>query len=193
MTVARDPLTKPAPSLVLLACGTPASVDALQAQAGPGLAAALALTWAAPLEPLLPDAALTALAPAALVPLPRDPGHPLEDGRHWAEVLGAWRQPALLLIDGAQLQTGLAAAAAALLQQWQVPSLGLVQVGGAWDGDQRRQEGLPWLGWWPAAAVAPAEQLPLAPPQGLQPEEDAQAALLLALRRRWRQQQAALA
>ena len=190
MTVARDPLTLPAPSLVLLACGSPVAVAALQAQAGPSLAAGLGLAWGRPLEPLAPDAALTDLPAASLVPLPRDPGHSLADGRHWAEVLGAWRQPALLLIDGDQLQTGLAAAAAALLQQWQVPSLGLVQVGGAWEGDQRRQEGLPWLGWWPAAAVAPGE-VPQGPPL-VPPPDDAQAALLLALRRRWRQQQAAL-
>ena len=166
MTVAHEVLTAPAASLVLLACGSPVATAALQDQLGPSLAAALGLAWAAPLDPAAPDGSLAALPAAALAPLPRDPGHPLADGRHWAEVLGAWRQPVLQLITPEQLQSGVAASTTALLQQWRVPLLGLIQAGGTWQPEQRRLEALPWLGVWAA-----------------EPE----AALVLAIRRRWQQ------
>ena len=82
-----------------------------------------------------------------LVPLPIDPGLPLEGGAgHWAEALGAWRQPALLLLAGEQLNSGLPAAMTALLLQWRVPLLGLVQADGPWEAPARRGDGLPWLG-----------------------------------------------
>lgn len=149
---ARPPLgaTLP-PVLVLLAAGPDAAVVELQLQAGPALATALGLPLLEPLEPVAPDAALATLAAqglarGALVPLPRDPGLPLQDGRHWASALGAWRQPALLVLAPHQLQTGLPAALTALLDQWRVPCLGLVQWGGPWEPQQRRLEGLPWLG-----------------------------------------------
>jgi hypothetical protein len=188
MTVVREALTEPVPSLVLLAGGSPVATVALQAQVGPALAVALGLDWAAPLDPLAPDAALTALPPGALVPLPRDPGHPLAEGTHWAEVLGAWRQPVLLLIEAAQLDSGLAAATTALLQRWQVPLLGLVQCGGRWDEALRRRENLPWLGGWWAEADPAAATAAVAAGEGAEPD----VALLLAIRRRWRQQLAAL-
>ncbi|MFO0104886.1 MAG: hypothetical protein ACK516_06340, partial [Cyanobium sp.] len=74
------------PALVLLAAGEAAALAALQGQAAPALAGVLGLPLLAPLDPLAPDAALAALAagPPGLVPLPRDPGLPLADGRHWA-------------------------------------------------------------------------------------------------------------
>jgi hypothetical protein len=136
------------PSLVLLAAGPAAAVAGLQAQVAPALAEALDLPLLEPLNPLGADAALAALAEGlpGLVPLPRDPGLPLVDGRHWAAVLGAWRQPALVVLAAEQLHTGLPAALSALLAQWQVPCLGLVQWGGTWQPQQRRLEGLPWLG-----------------------------------------------
>lgn len=136
---------------MLLAAGAPAALAALQGQAAPALAGVLGLPLLAPLDPLAPDAALAALAagPPGLVPLPRDPGLPLADGRHWAAALGAWRQPVLLLLAAEQLDTGLPAALTALVQQWQVPCLGLVQWGGSWRPEQRRLEGLPWLGALP--------------------------------------------
>lgn len=100
-----------------------------------------------------PDAALSALADQSgacdggwLAGLEADVGLTLADGRCWAEVLGAWRQPALLVIPSHQLHSGLPAAAAALLRQWQVPLLGLMQWGGAWQDGERRGDGLPWLG-----------------------------------------------
>lgn len=136
------------PALVLLAAGAAELVADLQAQAAPALAEALQLRLLAPLDPLAPDAALAALAggPPGLVPLRRDPGLSLADGRHWAAALGAWRQPALVVLAAGQLDTGLPAALTALLRQWQVPCLGLVQWGGCWQPELRRLEGLPWLG-----------------------------------------------
>lgn|GEM_PF-310071 len=81
-----------------------------------------------------------------LASLPLDPGQPLPDGSTWAEALGAWRQPALLIIAAPQLASGAAASTTALLRQWGVPLLGLAQWGGTWDGERRRRDGLPWLG-----------------------------------------------
>jgi hypothetical protein len=137
-----------APSLVLLAAGPAAAVAGLHKQAAPALADALGLPLLQPLDPLAVDGALAALAAGqpGLAPLPRDPGQPLADGRHWAAALGAWRQPVLVLLAAEQLDTGLPAALTALLAQWQVPCLGLVQWGGSWEPQQRRLEGLPWLG-----------------------------------------------
>ncbi|QVL52114.1 MAG: hypothetical protein KFB97_11620 [Cyanobium sp. M30B3] len=150
------------PALVLLSAGPVACLAALQQQAAPVLAEVLRLPLRTPLDPLAPDAALAALAegPSGLAPLPRDPGLALADGRHWAAALGAWRQPVLLLLAAEQLETGLPAALTALLRQWQVPCLGLVQWGGPWQPEQRRREGLPWLGAlessrrWPGSRVA---------------------------------------
>jgi hypothetical protein len=84
--------------------------------------------------------------PAWLAGLPLDPGLPLADGGSWAEALGAWRQPTALVLDADQLATGSPAAFTALLRQWKVPLLGLIQWGGPWDPDARRHDGLPWLG-----------------------------------------------
>ena len=141
--------TGPVPALVLLGCGTPPQIGALQAAAAPALAQMLQrqLASALPAEPG-PQAhsALAALAANALVPLPQDPGRTMADGCHWAELLGAWRQPCLLLINAQQLDSGVAAATTALLQQWQVPLLGLVQWQGSWDRRARLADRLPWLG-----------------------------------------------
>jgi hypothetical protein len=162
------------PSLVLLAAGPAAAVTGLQGQVAPALAVALHLPLLEPLNPLAVDAALAALAEGlpGLAPLPRDPGLPLADGRHWAAALGAWRQPALVVLAAEQLHTGLPAALTALLAQWQVPCLGLVQWGGSWEAQQRRLEGLPWLGCLAASKKADAA-------------EDAAAALRSACAARW--------
>lgn len=45
----------------------------------------------------------------------------------------------------------------ALLLQWRVPLLGLVQADGPWEPAARRADGLPWLG-----GLDQAEQLALA-------------------------------
>jgi hypothetical protein len=143
------------PALVLLACGTPAKVAARLHKAAPVLAEALGLALAPSLDPADPQGALAALSdlvagaggsPSRLAPLPRDPGQGLAGGGHWAEALGAWRQPALLLFSAKQLNSGLPAAATALLERWQVPCAGLVQWGGRWQAGGRRADALPWLG-----------------------------------------------
>jgi hypothetical protein len=110
-----------------------------------------------------PDAALTALTAEATGPwlaaLPLDPGLPLARGGSWAEALGAWRQPCLLVLSEAQMATGLPAAGEALLQRWRVPLVGLLQVGGEWRPLERRRDGLPWLGWLPATAGEDGESM----------------------------------
>jgi hypothetical protein len=130
-----------------------------------------------------PDAGLAALTAEAAGPwlaaLPLDPGLPLERGGSWAEALGAWRQPCLLVVRGEQLDTGLPAAGAALLERWRVPLAGLVQVGGDWQPSERRRDGLPWLGWLPESG------------DGREEYEAAMAALQQVLRGRWRVLQAA--
>lgn len=64
------------------------------------------------------------------------------------EALGAWRQPTLAMITGPQLDTGLPAAATALLAQWNVPLLGLIQWG-EWDPRPGAATALPGWGPWP--------------------------------------------
>jgi hypothetical protein len=82
-----------------------------------------------------------------LWPLAGDPGAFLGDQGCWAEALGAWRQPTLLLIPAAAASSGPAAAYHALLERQGVPLLGLIQWGGPWQAADRRRDGLPWLGW----------------------------------------------
>ncbi len=109
-----------------------------------------------------------------LASLPLDPGLALDCGGNWAELLGAWRQPSLLVVEHDQLATGMPAAGTALLQRWQVPLVGLIQWGGPWDPEARRRDGLPWLGCLleqPAVALS----------------EGGDEALALRLVRRWAQ------
>lgn len=96
-----------------------------------------------------PDAALAALAaePAGwLASLAEDPGGWQAWGGSWAQVLGAWRQPCLLLLPPPAVGSGLPAAYTALLEHHGVPLVGLLQLDGTWDGPLRAAEGLPWLG-----------------------------------------------
>ena len=167
MTLSKPGLPR---SLVLVATGPAAAVVALQHPLGPLLARALGMPLSAPLDPQDPQRALAGLAAQGpcLVPLPVDPGLPLNGAGHWAEALGAWRQPVLLLLAGEQLESGLPAAMVALLHQWQVPLVGLVQGDGAWDPEARRGDGLPWLG-------------------GLDPATGEAGTLAAALALRWRQ------
>ncbi len=136
--------SKPDP-LLLLGHGPAEPLRGLLEQAGPRLAAALALPWAGCLAAQEPRSALAHL-PRGLAAVACDPGQSLPGGDHWAEALGAWRQPVLVLLTPGQVAWGLAAASTALLQQQRVPLLGLVQDGGDWDGARRGREGLPWLG-----------------------------------------------
>ncbi len=107
------------------------------------------------LDPALPppralaslgDGRSTESPPAWLAVLGGDPGLALGAQGTWAEALGAWRLPTLLLLAAPQLATGWPAAATALLRQSQVPLVGLIQWGGVWNAPARRQDGLPWLG-----------------------------------------------
>ena len=140
-----------------------------------------------------PDGGLAALTAEAggpwLAALPLDPGLPLERGGSWAEALGAWRQPCLLVVRGDQLDTGLPAAGAALLERWRVPLAGLLQVGGDWDPAERRRDGLAWLGWLPE--IGEAEIGEIAGIAAIERNEQAMAALQQVLRGRWRVLQAA--
>ena len=124
-----------------------------------------------------PQAAMAQLAAEPqgwLMPLGLDPGAVLAQPGCWSEALGAWRQPALLQLPAAEAESGLARAYTALLVAAGVPLVGLVQLGGPWQPERRRVDGLPWLGWLPA-------ETPLA---GSLEEETAEA-LRLHLLARW--------
>ena len=138
--------------LVLLVAGSVDQVGTLLAQAASPLASVLGRSLAAPLPSEHPSRSLALLhdspngEKSVLAPLPIDPGCSLADGSCWAEALGAWRQPAVLLLTTDQQNSGLPAAMVALLAQKRVPLAGLVQWGRPWLPELRRREGLPWLG-----------------------------------------------
>lgn len=174
--------------LLLAACGRRQAIEDLLASTAPVLAASLALPLRSLANPEAPDQSLAALhaapadtGPGWLAPLPLDPGLPLPAACCWAEVLGSWRQPCLLLLRADELDTGRPAATAALLRQWRVPLLGLVQSGEPWTPQARRADGLPWLGWMPQRSDAQD-----APPQEAEeaPEGQIDARLAPLLRRR---------
>jgi hypothetical protein len=141
-----------APRAVVVGAGLEACVqrpDSANARVARSLALSLGLAQRAIDTPQDPRGQLQRLQASSagwLASLPLDPGHPLDGGGTWAEELGAWRQPALLVIAAHQLPSGAAASTVALLRQWRVPLLGLVQWGGLWIPEQRRRDGLPWLG-----------------------------------------------
>jgi len=66
----------------------------------------------------------------------------------WAEAVAAWRLPTLLLIPAGERLRAEAALHYALLQQQQVPVLGLLQVAEPWHPADRQADALPWLGCW---------------------------------------------
>lgn len=97
-----------------------------------------------------PPAALAALQAEAgpwLTALAADPGAWLGPTGRWCELLGAFRQPTLVVVGAAEVAGGGPAATAALLERAGVPLAGLIQWGGPWEPGVRRAEGLPWLGW----------------------------------------------
>ena len=120
------------PPLILAPHGT-AALEPLLASLGsrPGLRLG---RLAAPADLRGPHEGVDLLAPAA--------GH---DPVAWVEDLGAWRQPTLVLLDGADRPASQGALHHALLRLHRVPILGLLQVGGAWDAALRRRDGLPWF------------------------------------------------
>lgn len=163
MTVSEGCGSRPA-GLVLVAVGAqPALKDRLAAAAE-----TLAMLSGWPRQPLatdrppcealaaLPQGRNTQAPPAWIAPLPVDPGLGLGADGSWAELLGAFRQPTALVLDAAQLACGWPAAATALLRQEGVPLVGLIQLGGEWDPERRRGDGLPWLGLLDGAEGDPA-------------------------------------
>jgi hypothetical protein len=152
---------------VLVSPGTATELASRWPQLTPPLAQALAMEMLPALAPLHePDRALGALVTSAAAPalaaLPLDPGFSLADGSCWAQALGAWRQPTLLVIAAHQLESGAAAATTALLRQHGVPLLGLIQWGDPWQLELRRRDGLPWLGALGAAGQPQGIDLRLA-------------------------------
>jgi len=118
--------------------------------AAPSLGARLGLPLLSLDAALDPEAALAKIQAEAgpwLAPLTVDPGAWLGPTGRWGELLGAFRQPTVLLVDGTAVSGGTAAATTALLERAQVPLVGLIQWGGPRNPQIRRAEGLPWLGW----------------------------------------------
>ena len=135
----------PSAGLVLLAPG------GLPAEATPLMAALLAAEPSAVLPVAAGDphallAQLLRVQPGWLLPLANDPAADLRDRGCWAEVLGAWRQPAVMLVSPEQAAAGPARAYTALMQMMNVPLVGVVQLGLPWLPDQRRGDTVPWLG-----------------------------------------------
>ena len=75
------------------------------------------------------------------------------EGGCWLDALADWRQPMLLMVAGGTGGdiAGTAAAYTALCHRLGAPLIGLVQIGSQWNRLQRRRDGLPWMGWIPAA------------------------------------------
>ncbi|MCT0229947.1 hypothetical protein KQ306_03600 [Synechococcus sp. CS-1324] len=167
----------PAQQLVLAGAGSdPAAIDA----AAQRLASLLALPldgWPGSGSATARLASLLERPAPRLVPLLDDPGAWIEPDGRWADALGAWRQPTLLLLDAAAVTGGRAAAYSALLEGAAVPLVGLVQWGGSFDLQARRREGLAWLG----ALSGPSQ------PAAGSTEEEQELALVRTLRLRWRQ------
>ena len=89
--------------LLLVGLGLRRELEGLTAVAG-RLAAAERVALRELAKAKDPDASLAALTAGAAGPwlaaLPLDPGLPLARGGSWAEALGAWRQPCLLVVRG---------------------------------------------------------------------------------------------
>ena len=98
-------------------------------------------------------------AQKGLVRLSGDAARQRPDGGSWLDALADWRHPLLLLVAGEPdgSVSGSAAAYTALCRQLGAPLIGLVQIGAQWNRLQRRQDGLPWIGWIPAAETIERE------------------------------------
>ena len=84
----------------------------------------------------------------ALFHLTGDSAVSFPDGGNWLESLGAWRKPIILMVlpTSSGEIPGLAAAYFSLAKSLFVPVIGMVQLGGVWDANQRSLDGLPWCG-----------------------------------------------
>ncbi len=77
------------------------------------------------------------------------------EGISWLEALGNWKKPVSLLVKPLITgeMPGSAAAYLALCEKLSVPVVGIIQVGGKWEPNLRRRDGLPWLGLIPERVV----------------------------------------
>ena len=152
-----DPSAGSGAGVILAAAGRRDRIATLQRAAAPRLAELFDLVLRELPDGVDPTAALSSLrsgdpvpegvrAAPWVAPLGLDPGVTLAGGGTWAEALGAWRQPTVVVLHHDQLETGRPAALAALLMRWEVPLLGLIQWGGTWQPQIRRSDHLPWLG-----------------------------------------------
>jgi hypothetical protein len=159
------------PLRLVLAPVVGAAMPGAPGLAASGLGARLGLPLLAIDAALDPEAALTRLQAESgpwLAPLTVDPGTWLGPAGRWGELLGAFRQPTVLLVEGTAVSGGTAAATTALLERAQVPLVGLIQWGGPWEPQIRRAEGLAWLGWLEASeANGPATPEPKEEDPGL--------------------------
>ena len=97
---------------------------------------------------------------AQLMRISGDPGRLHPEGGSWLEALADWHRPVLLLAkaDPDGDVPGAAAAYTALCRQLGVTLLGLVQVQGRWNAEQRKRDGLPWVSWIAAEGHPEREQ-----------------------------------
>ncbi len=119
----------------------------------------LAVRFSAELVPIAcgaePHSALQALASRqrernhpTLLRLSGDAAMAKGSSGSWLDALAAWRCPVLLLVqpNAAGLIPGVAPASIALCKTLNIPLVGLAQLGGSWDLQARRMDGLPWCG-----------------------------------------------
>ena len=94
--------------------------------------------------------------PHGLVLLKGDSASSLPDGGSWLEALGAWQQPVILMTTPMLSGdiSGCACAHVALCSTLSVPLVGILQIGGNWNPDARREDGLPWCGMIPEASCS---------------------------------------
>ena len=66
----------------------------------------------------------------------------------WLEALAAYQYPVILMAEASKegIIPGSASAYSALCRLLKVSLLGIVQLGGKWNADNRRLDGLPWCG-----------------------------------------------
>ena len=75
-------------------------------------------------------------------------------GGRWAEVLGAWRQPTVLLIAAQQAVEACRRPTRPCCERCGVPLLGLIQWGGPFDGRPAAARDSPGWGRWLRATAA---------------------------------------
>ena len=119
-------------------------------------AAALSATWGGALLELScekkPQEMLSGLKEQkeGLIYLSGDPAM-TQPGGCWLEALASWHMPTVLMVIpfDSGLIPGSATAYVALCKLLSVPLLGVLQVGGLWNPNERRADFLPWRGWIP--------------------------------------------